>query len=77
MLVDRTSHKLKAKWIEMRFVSLDQWPTSFRDPQYISTLVGILAIGALAFYAAVVDSAPSIETVFCSSWGDSPYDGGL
>jgi hypothetical protein len=38
-------------------------PNSWLDPQYISTVVGVIATGALFFYSAFVDSAPSLETI--------------
>lgn len=38
-------------------------PSSWRDPQYISTIVVVLATGGLFFYSAIVDSAPSTETI--------------
>lgn len=54
-------------------MSLDQWPTSFRDPTYIATLVGILALGALFFYSEIVDSAPSTEAIlFVLFWMTIP-----
>jgi hypothetical protein len=36
---------------------------SFRDPQYVATVAGVLATGALIFYAALVDGPPTAETV--------------
>jgi hypothetical protein len=44
-------------------VSSDEFPTSWRDPQYVSTVVGVLAIGAVLFYAALIDGPPTPETV--------------
>lgn len=38
-------------------------PSSWRDPQYVSTIVAVLSIGALFFYSALVESAPSSETI--------------
>lgn len=38
-------------------------PNSWLDPQYISTVVAVIATGALLFYSGFVDSAPSPETI--------------
>ncbi len=38
-------------------------PSSWRTPQYVSTVVGVVAVGALIFYSALVPSAPPIETI--------------
>jgi len=39
------------------------FPSSWRDPEYVSAIVGVLAIGALFFYSAMVESAPRTETI--------------
>lgn len=44
-------------------MSIDEGTTSWRDPEYLSTVAGVLAAGVLVFYSAVVDSAPSTETI--------------
>ena len=44
-------------------MSADDFPSSWRDPQYISTVVGVIAVGSLFFYSAFVESAPSPETI--------------
>ncbi|WP_122088596.1 hypothetical protein [Halalkalicoccus subterraneus] len=41
----------------------DGFPTSWRDPDYIAAIVGVIATGALFFYSALVESAPSTETI--------------
>ena len=38
-------------------------PPSWRDPEYVATVVGVVATGALFFYSGLVDSAPSPETI--------------
>lgn len=38
-------------------------PPSWRDPDYVATVVGVLATGALFFYGALVESAPPPETI--------------
>jgi len=51
----------------------DEVPTSWTDPDYVAAVVGVLAIGALAVYAGLVDGAPSIETVlFVLLWVTLP-----
>ena len=45
-------------------MSSDEFPTSWRDPQYVSTVVGVLAMGAMIFYAALTDGPPTPETVW-------------
>lgn len=41
----------------------NQTPSSWRDPQFVSTVVGVIATGGLLFYSALVNSAPPIETI--------------
>ena len=41
----------------------DEFSTSWTDPDYVAAVVGVLAVGALAFYNGLVDGAPSIETI--------------
>ena len=41
----------------------DGFPASWRDPGYVSAVVGVLAVGALFFYGALVESAPAPETI--------------
>jgi hypothetical protein len=44
-------------------------PPSWRNPEYIATVVGVFATGALFFYGALVESAPSSETIgFVLMW---------
>lgn len=38
-------------------------PSSWSDPRYVSTVVGILATGALVFYAASTQSGLTVEEV--------------
>lgn len=38
-------------------------PPSWRDPEYVATVVGVVATGALFFYSALVESAPPPETI--------------
>jgi hypothetical protein len=43
--------------------------TSWRDPGYVSTVVGVLAVGALVLYAALVPGPPTVETtLFVLLW---------
>lgn len=44
-------------------MSNDDFPTSWRDPDYIAAIVGVVATGALFFYSALVEAAPSTETI--------------
>lgn len=37
--------------------------SSWSDPRYVSTLVGVLATGALVFYAALTQSGLTVEEV--------------
>jgi len=44
-------------------------PPSWRDPDYVATVVGVLATGALFFYSALADSAPPPDTIgFVLMW---------
>jgi hypothetical protein len=36
---------------------------SWRDPDYVATVVGVVATGALFFYGALVPSAPDADTI--------------
>jgi hypothetical protein len=40
-----------------------RFPASPRDPDFVAAVVGVLATGALLWYAALVETAPSPETV--------------
>ncbi|MFW6321794.1 MAG: hypothetical protein ACOC0Z_08065 [Halohasta sp.] len=47
--------------------------TSWTDPEYVATVVGVLAIGALVFYSGLADGAPDVETiVFVGLWVTVP-----
>ena len=51
----------------------DAFPTSWTDPDYVAAVVGVLAIGALVFYSALVEGSPSVETVlFVLLWVTVP-----
>lgn len=51
----------------------DEFPSSWRDPDYVAAVVGVLAVGVLAFYSAFVPSAPPIGTVgFVLLWVFAP-----
>jgi len=51
----------------------DEFSTSWTDPDYVAAVVGVLAIGALAFYSGLVDGAPPIETIlFVLLWVTVP-----
>ena len=39
----------------------DEFPSSFRDPQYVSTLVAVLATGTLFFYLGLTDAGPTVQ----------------
>ena len=41
----------------------DTPPTSWTDPNYIATVVGVLAVGALAFYAGLSSSGLTVDEV--------------
>ncbi|EMA51796.1 MULTISPECIES: hypothetical protein [Halococcus] len=41
----------------------DEFPSSWRDPEYVGTVVGVLATGAVVFYAALTAGPPTPETV--------------
>jgi hypothetical protein len=40
----------------------EQFPTSWRDPEYVATVVGVLAVGVVAGYLQVADAGVSTET---------------
>jgi hypothetical protein len=41
-----------------------EFPTSWTDPQYVATVVGLLAFGALVFYSATSSSLAVEEVTF-------------
>jgi len=41
----------------------DEFPSSWTDPEYVATVVGVIATGVLVFYAALTPGEPSPETV--------------
>lgn len=51
----------------------DPSPASWRDPSYVAAVVGVVAVGALVLYAALVPSPPSVETAtFVLLWVTVP-----
>jgi len=44
-------------------MSSAEFPSSWRDPQYVATIVGVLATGALYFYSALTRSGPTAEEI--------------
>ena len=38
---------------------IEQSPTSWRDPDYVAGVVGVLATGAVAFYAGLTAGPPT------------------
>ena len=44
-------------------VSSDVEPTSWTDPNYVATVIGVLAAGVLVFYAAMSDSGLTTNEV--------------
>lgn len=44
-------------------MSSDVEPTSWTDPNYVATVIGVLAAGILVFYAALSDSGLTTNEV--------------
>ncbi len=44
-------------------MSTDTFPVSWRNPDYIATVVGVLAIGAFYFHSASASSAPTADEI--------------
>lgn len=44
-------------------MSSTEFPSSWSDPRYVATVVGVLAIGALVFYSALTQSGPTVDEV--------------
>lgn len=44
-------------------MSPTEFPSSWSAPRYVATVVGVLAIGVLAFYSAVAESGLTVEEV--------------
>lgn len=40
-----------------------EFPSSWTDPQYVATIVSVLATGALYFYSGLTQSGPTIEEI--------------
>ena len=36
---------------------------SWTAPEYVATVVGVLAVGALVFYSALTDTGPTVDEV--------------
>lgn len=50
-------------------MSVADGPRSWLDPEYVATVIGVIAVGALYFYSGLVESAPSVETInFVLAW---------
>lgn len=41
----------------------DSTPSSWRDPRYLATVIGLVAFGALVFYAGLTSGPPAPESV--------------
>jgi len=41
----------------------DSVPSSWRDPRYLTTVLGLLVFGALLFYAGLTDGPPAPESI--------------
>jgi hypothetical protein len=39
-----------------------EFPASWRDPDYVAAVVGVLAVGTVAVALEVTDMGPSVET---------------
>lgn len=39
------------------------FPSSWSDPEYIATVVGVLATGVVIFHSALTKSGPTVEEV--------------
>lgn len=44
-------------------MSSTEFPSSWTDPQYVATVVGVLALGVLVFYSATADSGLTVDEV--------------
>ena len=44
-------------------MSSTDFPSSWSDPEYVATVVGVLATGTLVFYSALTQSGPTVEEV--------------
>ncbi|WP_299270290.1 hypothetical protein [Halorientalis sp.] len=44
-------------------MSAQEFPSSWTEPAYVATVVGVLATGALVFYAATTPGEPTPGTV--------------
>ena len=54
-------------------MSDDAFPVSWTDPDYVAAVVGVLAVGTLVFYSALVEGPPTVETVlFVGLWVTLP-----
>jgi len=40
-----------------------EFPSSWTDPDYVATVVGVLALGALVFYSALTPTGPTVDEV--------------
>ncbi len=38
-------------------------PSQWTDPEYVSTVVGVLATGALIFYSSLTQSGPTVDEI--------------
>lgn len=44
-------------------MSSNDFPSSWSDPRYVATVVGVLALGALVFYSALTSSGLNVDEV--------------
>jgi hypothetical protein len=53
----------------MSSLQSDTTDTSWTDPTYVATVVGVLAVGALVFYVSLTDFGPTVkEVLFTLLW---------
>ncbi|MFB6233561.1 MAG: hypothetical protein ABEH61_04815 [Haloarculaceae archaeon] len=38
-------------------------PLEWTDPEYVATVVGVLAIGALVFYSSLTQAGPTVDEI--------------
>lgn len=44
-------------------MAADSAPLQWTNPEYVATLVGVIATGALVFYTSVTQSGPTVEEI--------------
>lgn len=59
----RDSKKIRISTNQFRYMSPNGSPLKWTNPEYVATVVGVLATGTLVFYRSVTQSGPTVDEI--------------